>query len=56
MSAAALIAQRDSSEPDSTPPRELRDQRSVVSLSGCLNPFGEFSIRGRARHQLPCEP
>ena len=56
MSAAALIAQRQSSEPDSTRSRAVRDEPSVSFICGCLLPFGVFPIRGRARHQLPCEP
>ena len=56
MGAAALIAQRQSSEPDSTWSRATRDLPSVNVISVCLQPFGVFPIRGRARHQLPCEP
>ena len=56
MSAAALIAQQQSSEPDSTRSRPLRDWPSVNFISGCPRPSGAFPMRGRARHQLPCEP
>ena len=56
MSAAALIAQQQSSEPDSTRSRVMRDWPSVDFISGCVRSFGVYPIRGRARHQLPCEP
>ena len=56
MSAAALIAQRKLSEPDSMRSRMMRDWPSVNFISGCVRPFGTYPIRGRARHQLPCEP
>ena len=56
MSAAALIAHQQLSESDSTRPRPLRDWPRVSFISGCLRSFGVYPVRGRARHQLPCEP
>lgn len=56
MSAAALLAHRQSSEPYSTQSRTLRDRCHHTLLSGCGRPTGDDIIRGRAKHQLPCEP
>ena len=56
MSAAALIAQQQLSEYDSTRPRPWRGWPSANFVSGCLRSFGVCPVRGRVRHQLPCEP
>ena len=56
MSAAALTAQRLSSDPDSTQSRTWRDEDSVNLLPGCGCPIGEIPLRGRPKHRLPCEP
>lgn len=56
MSAAALSAHRQSSEPDSMRSRDMRDQCNGTLLLGCGRPSTDDTIRGRAKHQLPCEP
>ncbi len=56
MSAAALSAHRQSSEPYSTQSRISRDERCRNLIFGCGRPTGVDTIRGRAKHQLPCEP
>ncbi|GEM_PF-1551635 len=56
MSAAALLARRQLSEPDSRRSRTMRDQCDHSPLSGSGRPTGVDTIRGRAKHQLPCEP
>ena len=56
MSAAALSAHRQPSEPDSMRSREMRDQCHGTLLLGCGRPSVDDTIRGRAKHQLPCEP
>ena len=56
MSAAALSAHRQPSEPYSIRSRKKRDAYvgSLLTGSGC--PTEDDTIRGRAKHQLPCEP
>lgn len=56
MSAAALTAHRQSSEPYSRQSRISRDDRRSNLISGWGRPTGVDTIRGRAKHQLPCEP
>ncbi len=56
MSAAALSARRQLSEPDSRRSRVMRGQCDHSLLSGSGRPTGVDTIRGRAKHQLPCEP
>ena len=56
MSAAALSAHRQPSEPDSTQSRNKRDWSHRISFSGRGRTAGDHTIRGRAKHQLPCEP
>ena len=56
MSAAALLAHRQSSEPYSTQSRMLRDRCNCTIFSGCGRPTEDDTIRGRAKHQLPYEP
>lgn len=56
MSAAALSAHRQPSEPYSTRSRITRDAYVRPLLTGSGRPTEDDTIRGRAKHQLPCEP
>lgn len=56
MSAAALAAHRQTSEPYSKWSRSMRDRDGNVQHSGSRDYLELNSIRGRAKHQLPCEP
>ena len=56
MSAAALSAHRQPSEPYSTQSRQKRDQCYGILLFGSGLPRVDDTIRGRAKYQLPCEP
>ena len=56
MSAAALSAHRQPSEPDSMQSRNKRDWSHYIPSSVCGRPAGNDTIRGRAKHRLPCEP
>ena len=56
MSAAALSAHRQPSEPDSMRSRQKRGQCCGTLLFGSGRPSVDDTIRGRAKHQLPCEP
>ena len=56
MSAAALSAHRQLSEPYSMRSRVTRDQCSGTLLLGRGRPSVDDTIRGRTKHQLPCEP
>ena len=56
MRAAALSAHRQPSEPDSIQSRNRRDECYGTLLFGCSRPSVDDTIRGRAKHQLPCEP
>ena len=56
MSAAALSAHRQPSEPYSMQSRQKRDKCNGTLLFGSGRPSVDDTIRGRAKHQLPCEP
>ena len=56
MSAAALSAQTQSSDPDSKQSRGTRDAVSLSVYSGASIRDRIVRFRSRCKHRLPCEP
>ena len=56
MSAAALSAQNQSSDPDSKQSRVPRDAVSASDYSGASIRDRIIRFRSRCKHRLPCEP